>query len=444
VSSYPILRLSADGHEVVVHEPVEVTVGRGPEADLSVSHPLVSRTHVVLRPGAAGWILEDAGSTNGTFHDGKRVSLLQVDYPIRLRLGDPDDGEDLRVDLDLADGVRVAADSGGAHPDQADQEAPGARRAVHPIGDRVRIGRAPDNDIVVRDRMVSRHHAELRGGPPHGFEIVDSSSRNGTFVNGLRVRRAWVRESDRIGLGYHVFRLVRSGPADAPVYGLEEYVDRAEWWKLAATVAISMMTVLGAGLAFWGAYLSTRAVDGDRRAVLETIRVEQQRVAEDTQVRAEASLAARYRAVLAEVDVLERKAAQARQRGRSAEAVELSDRARVLRSVASDLGRFFPLDALQRNGARANFDVDARRRALANAAGRAQEVAQLDPATTAANARDLRRRSVRLQAWSVVLIVVLALLTFARLSEPVRPWLVVSGMVLFVLVEAAAVLTVMS
>jgi hypothetical protein len=142
--------------------------------------------------------------------------------------------------------------------------------------------------------------------------------------------------------------------------------------------------------------------------------------------------------------VLERKAAQARQRGRSAEAVELSDRARVLRSVASDLGRFFPLDALERDGARANFDVDARRRALANAAGRAQEVAQLDPATTAANARDLRRRSVRLQAWSVVLIVVLALLTFARLSEPVRPWLVVSGMVLFVLVEAAAVLTVMS
>jgi pSer/pThr/pTyr-binding forkhead associated (FHA) protein len=445
VSSYPILRVSADGHEVVVRQPVEVTVGRGPEADLSVSHPLVSRRHAVLRPGAAGWILEDAGSTNGTFHDGKRVSLLQIDYPMRLRLGDPNDGVELRVEPGLGSAVPVRTDSGGALLDQADEEAPGERKAVHPIGGRVRIGRAPDNDLVVRDPMVSGHHAELRGGPPHGFEILDTSSRNGTFVNGQRVRRARLRESDRIGIGYHVYRLVRGGQADAPEYGLEEHVDWGEWWKLAATVAISVMTVFGAGLALWAAYLSTRAVDGDRRAVLETIRVEQQRVAEDTQVRAEASFAARYRATLAEVDVLEREAAQARRSGRSAEAADLSDRARVLRGVASNLGRFFDRDALRGKGARATFDVDGRRRALARAAGPAQEeVAPLDPGQTAAQARDLRKRSVRLQAWSIALVVVLALLTFARLSEPVRPWLAVSGMVLFVVVEVAAVLTVMS
>ena len=57
-------------------------------------------------------------------------------------------------------------------------------------------------------------------------------------------------------------------------------------------------------------------------------------------------------------------------------------------------------------------------------------------------ARQVRRQSVLLQACSVALVVVLALLTFARLSEPVRPWLAASGMALLVAVAAGAVLTV--
>src|SRR4029450_8398811 len=89
-------------------------------------------------------------------------------------------------------------------------------------------------------------------------------------------------------------RARRAGAAGG--YTLAQSVDRAEWWKLAAIVAISVLTVVGAGLAFWGAWLGGRAADDDRRAVLETVRVQQQRVGNDTQVRAEASLAGAYRA----------------------------------------------------------------------------------------------------------------------------------------------------
>jgi pSer/pThr/pTyr-binding forkhead associated (FHA) protein len=442
VSSHPILRVSADGHEIVVDQPVEVTVGRDPEADLSVSHPLVSRRHLVLRPGTAGWILEDAGSTNGTFHDGKRVSWLRIDCPMRLRLGDPDGGQELRVEPGVGATLPLAAGSGGRRPDTADREAPGKRRKVHLILGRARLGRAADNDIVVRDPTVSRHHADLHGDPLDGFEVIDRSSRNGTFVNGRRVSRARLRESDRIQLGYHVFRLVRGGPADAPAYGLEECADRAERWRLAATVAISVMTVFGAGLALWAASLGTGAVDGDRRAVLETVRVEQQRVAGDTQARAEASLAARYLATLAEGRVLEQEAKRARADRRPVAAAELDDRARVLRTVARNLRQFFPFEALQGAGARARFDVEAaRRRALARGTVEAQQAAQLEPDQTAAQARRSRDRGLRLQAWSIALVVVLALLTFARLSDPVRPWLATSGLVLFVLVVAGVVLT---
>jgi pSer/pThr/pTyr-binding forkhead associated (FHA) protein len=442
MGGYPILRVSADGHDVVVDQPVEVTVGRDPDADLSVSHPLVSRRHLVLRPGTVGWIVEDAGSTNGTFQDGRRISWLRIDGPMRLRLGDPDGGQELRVEPVLG-GTRpqpaVPVDPG---PDTAEREGARRRKAVHPILGRLRLGRSPDNDVVIRDPTVSRHHAEVRGDPVAGFEVADRSSRNGTFVNGRRVSRARIDESDRIQLGFHVFRLVRGGPVDAPAYGLEEHADRAEWWRLVATVAISVMTVFGAGLALGAAYLGTNAVDGDRRTVLETVRVQQQQVAVETQVRAEASVVARYRATLAEADALDRQARQARADGQSAEAAEPADQARLLRTVAQSLRQFFPPAVLKGQGTQARFDVDtARRLAMARGTIESQQAAQLDPTQTAEQAQRSRSQGLRLQAWSIVLVLVLALLTFARLSEPVRPWLAVSGMALFVVVAAGVVLT---
>jgi pSer/pThr/pTyr-binding forkhead associated (FHA) protein len=415
VSGCPVLRVATDGRELVVDPPVEVTVGRDAEADLNIPHPRVSRRHLVLRPGRRGWVMEDVGSTNGTFHEGRRVSLLRIDGPLRLRLGDPDDGVELRVEPE---------------PDRTGEAL---------AGEPLRLGRAADNDVVIRDPTVSRHHAELLGDPAHGYEIVDRGSRNGTFVNGQRVERARLGPSDRIGIGYHEFRLRRAGPAGG--YTLAQSVDRAEWWKLAATVAISALTVVGAGLALWGAWLGARAVDGDQRAVLETVRIQQQGVGNDTRARAEASLAAAYRAAMAETRVLEQEADQARRAGRAAAAAELADRARQEETLARRLRQFFPADALEGEGARARFPVEERRRVLAGATPQAQEVAQLDPDRTAVQADLARRRGVRLQAWSVALVLILALLTFARLSEPVRPWLMVTGMLLLVAVAGAAVLT---
>ncbi|MGA9531983.1 MAG: FHA domain-containing protein [Anaerolineales bacterium] len=53
-------------------------------------------------------------------------------------------------------------------------------------GDDLLIGRAPDCDMVVPDRQVSRHHARLRR-TVDGFVIEDLGSKNGTHVNGAPV-----------------------------------------------------------------------------------------------------------------------------------------------------------------------------------------------------------------------------------------------------------------
>ena len=62
------------------------------------------------------------------------------------------------------------------------------------------MGRGLDNDVVVEDRRVSRHHARLQRGP-RGWEIMDLASTNGTFVNGRAVKQRPIEAGETISLG---------------------------------------------------------------------------------------------------------------------------------------------------------------------------------------------------------------------------------------------------
>ncbi|MER8187051.1 FHA domain-containing protein [Kitasatospora sp. NPDC094015] len=81
----------------------------------------------------------------------------------------------------------------------------------------IRIGRALDNDIVVSDLQVSRHHAELRQLPDGRWEIVDLGSHNGIFLNGQPVQRQLMGPQDRLTVGHSSFVLVGDQ--------LQEFVD---------------------------------------------------------------------------------------------------------------------------------------------------------------------------------------------------------------------------
>ncbi|WP_187368787.1 DUF1707 and FHA domain-containing protein [Baekduia soli] len=62
------------------------------------------------------------------------------------------------------------------------------------------LGRSRTCDVRFVEASVSRCHAELRRTAA-GWLLVDRSSSNGTFVNGVRVARARVRDGDEIRLG---------------------------------------------------------------------------------------------------------------------------------------------------------------------------------------------------------------------------------------------------
>ncbi|MBI3929552.1 MAG: EAL domain-containing protein [Armatimonadetes bacterium] len=71
---------------------------------------------------------------------------------------------------------------------------------VFPMTDRVVIGRAPESDLMLEDRGVSRHHAQIdRDGT--GYLLRDLDSTNGTFMEGRPVVSHYLREGDTFFCG---------------------------------------------------------------------------------------------------------------------------------------------------------------------------------------------------------------------------------------------------
>ena len=67
------------------------------------------------------------------------------------------------------------------------------------------LGREATNAVPVVDPSVSRRHCLLRREEDGRFQIRDLESRNGTMVNGLKVKEQWLRHGDEITVGDSVF-----------------------------------------------------------------------------------------------------------------------------------------------------------------------------------------------------------------------------------------------
>ncbi|MFL5355409.1 sigma 54-interacting transcriptional regulator [Archangium sp.] len=86
--------------------------------------------------------------------------------------------------------------------------------AVYPLaGEVLRIGKAPDNDMVLDHPTVSRNHLRVRRQGDR-FLVEDMGSTNGTFLDGAQVREAYLRPGALIEVGD--VRL-RFSPQVAPV-----------------------------------------------------------------------------------------------------------------------------------------------------------------------------------------------------------------------------------
>jgi pSer/pThr/pTyr-binding forkhead associated (FHA) protein len=64
-----------------------VTVGRGPEADLSFADDAMSRTHAAFELAEDGFRVRDLGSTNGVLVNGSRTQCAELKHGDRVMLG---------------------------------------------------------------------------------------------------------------------------------------------------------------------------------------------------------------------------------------------------------------------------------------------------------------------------------------------------------------------
>ena len=79
------------------------------------------------------------------------------------------------------------------------------------LGAEAHLGRSTDNDVCIDDDQASRQHALIRCHDD-GCELYDLDSRNGTWVNGLRISQpTHLQPGDRIQLGNTSLRVVRAG-----------------------------------------------------------------------------------------------------------------------------------------------------------------------------------------------------------------------------------------
>ncbi len=91
------------------------------------------------------------------------------------------------------------------------REAQALRIADRPLS----IGADPDNALALSDRAVSRFHCRIE--PSEQAVVVrDLGSTNGTWVDGVRIRRLELRPGGTLRVGRTEFRVAGGGRAEAP------------------------------------------------------------------------------------------------------------------------------------------------------------------------------------------------------------------------------------
>ncbi len=85
-ASLTLVSGGAEGSEYLI-ERRELTIGRGPEADLTFDDRTMSREHAVIEFTGTGFRVRDLGSMNGVFLNGSEVKVGDLKSGDRIQVG---------------------------------------------------------------------------------------------------------------------------------------------------------------------------------------------------------------------------------------------------------------------------------------------------------------------------------------------------------------------
>ena len=181
LSARPHVELIVDKYAVKTIEIADagISVGRDvARCQVVMEHPSVSSLHAEIGTKGGKAAITDR-STNGTFVNGKRVQTYELadgDYITFGRYA----GKSLIFRTGLEPTLKI--------------------ETVDLSKERIRIGRDAGNDFVIDHPVVSKNHAEIVKQEGKHF-VADLGSTNGTFVNGIKIKRHELQQLDRIVIG---------------------------------------------------------------------------------------------------------------------------------------------------------------------------------------------------------------------------------------------------
>ena len=232
----------AGGREVVLGE--RLTIGRVEGVDLVLDDKGCSRRHCEIVKGAAGYLVRDLGSSNGTNVNGEKVTERALA-----------DGDTIRVG-----GVSMTFLARDADFALRFDKGEHAGRELPLTAARTTLGRRPDNSLSFNDVKISGVHVEVvKDGD--GFVLRDLGSTNGTLLDGRKVTEVALGHNDRVKIGESEFVFVdlrKSGEGSAGGGELGAAMPSrapelpSRKGKLAATLGLlGIVLAVGAGAAWY-------------------------------------------------------------------------------------------------------------------------------------------------------------------------------------------------
>lgn len=182
----------------------ETSLGRGRSCDIQLASNLASRSHAVISRHKDGWFITDTVSKTGTFVNGEEIaeptkiyhndviSIGGVEYTFIAPHARRDDEEKEEMSTSEPEGESYVTNL-----------STGYKYRIH--GGQLSIGRSEDNDVVIDDMMVSRHHAVIEH-TADGWSVTDIDSKTGVGVNDYKVHgRQAIQDGDKIMINSHNF-----------------------------------------------------------------------------------------------------------------------------------------------------------------------------------------------------------------------------------------------
>lgn len=202
----------------------DVILGRGADNDLVLDDEEASRQHACISVMGNELGLTDLGSTNGTQVGGVALTP-QRKYPIQVgqfislgqhtmyleQVEQPGGFAPSASGTMMMPGQIGALADGSVSHTMLDANLSVAPTAVRTMNlsahDKVTVGRAVDNQVVLNHPLVSRYHAVIERMGKR-FCIKDLRSSNGIYVNEERIdHEAYLKDWDQIRIGPYVFVL---------------------------------------------------------------------------------------------------------------------------------------------------------------------------------------------------------------------------------------------